>query len=478
MRLPDGLRLVLAADTIVLSGGGVLVGGSPLTALRLSRRATSHLVDGAITVVDDESALLAERLVATNLAHPDADLLPAAAAEDLTVVIPVKDRPHQLDRALSSLTGLECIVVDDGSEDSTAVGRVAARHSATYVRLPHNLGPAGARNAGLARVTTPLVAFVDSDVQVTPHALLDLTRHFQDPRVDLVGPRVVGVSAAGRRRWFEAYDEHSSSLTLGTKPASVRPGGSVGWLPAACLVARAGALAGGFDEDMRVGEDVDLVWRLVENGRRVRYVPTVTAAHDTRTTVRAWLGRKFFYGTGSALLAQRHGNAVAPAVLSPWFAAAGAACLLRRPVLAPVVAAALVQAVRTLEVALPEIPERRSTSGRIAMRGLGWAVRQEASLTLRHWWPLAAVGSLWSSDVRRVVVSSLAVDAAVQVHDGLTSGRVPRPSDLLARRLDDVAYGAGLWVGCLRTRRLAALLPRRPGASGRPRRTTARGGSR
>ena len=44
-----------------------------------------------------------------------------------------------------------------------AVAQVAARHGAEVVPLAVNVGPAGARNAGLAAVRTPYVAFVDSD---------------------------------------------------------------------------------------------------------------------------------------------------------------------------------------------------------------------------------------------------------------------------------------------------------------------------
>jgi GT2 family glycosyltransferase len=67
---------------------------------------------------------------------------------------------------------------------------------------------------------------------------------------------------------------------------------------------------------MRVGEDVDLVWRLVRAGSVVRYDPTRVTRHDTRSSVRGWLGRKFVYGTGGAPLARRHGDWTAPAVLS------------------------------------------------------------------------------------------------------------------------------------------------------------------
>src|SRR3546814_3886310 len=122
-------------------------------------------------------------------------------------------------------------------------------------RFRSNLGPAGARNAGLAKVSTPLVAFVDSDVTVTPDALLSLAKHFTDPKVALVGPRIIGTVHTDHPRWFERYDAARSSLTLGSVPGSVRPGAAVGWLPSACLVGRVEALGSGFAEDLRVGEE-------------------------------------------------------------------------------------------------------------------------------------------------------------------------------------------------------------------------------
>ena len=47
--------------------------------------------------------------------------------------------------------------------------------------------------------------------------------------------------------------------------------GRVAYVPAACLVVRRAALGEGFDESLRVGEDVDLVWRLDAAGWLVRY---------------------------------------------------------------------------------------------------------------------------------------------------------------------------------------------------------------
>ena len=49
----------------------------------------------------------------------------------------------------------------------------------------------------------------------------------------------------------------------------------VAYVPTAALLVRRAALGDGFDESLRNGEDVDLVWRLIEAGWRVRYEPAV-----------------------------------------------------------------------------------------------------------------------------------------------------------------------------------------------------------
>ena len=460
MSLPDGFRVTLAPRVTITDQGRLLVGGSPLTALRLSPRARALLTSGVVTVGDFDSRHLAERLLATNLGLPELDSVALVDAAELTVIIPVRDRPKQLDRALAALAPLRCVVVDDASYEARDVADVAARHGAILVRLHTNVGPAGARNAGLASVTTPYVAFVDSDVTVPAADLLLLTRQFADPTVALVGPRVGAVARSAEPRWFERYDAAASSLALGRVPGVVRPGAAVAWLPSACLVARTHILTkriDSFDETLRVGEDVDLVWRLVAAGHRVRYDPEVEAAHEARPTICGWLGRKFVYGSGGAGLAERHGNKLAPAVLTPTFAAAGAALLLRRRWSVPLALALAAPGTRRLARTLPA-----PVAARTAARGLGWAVRQESSLLLRHWWPVSVLG-LGSRSVRRALVTALAVDLAVGLHEHHDErDRLDLPTLLAGRRLDDLAYGAGLWWGSLQARSPRALCPRRP----------------
>ncbi|HWU20028.1 MAG TPA: mycofactocin biosynthesis glycosyltransferase MftF [Nocardioides sp.] len=449
--LPDGFEVRLRPDVLRTGGGAVLVGGSPTTSLRLSEAMRSLLADDRLLVDDTRSELLVRRLLDANMADP---VLEPIGSEGLTVVIPVRDRADQLDRCLDALRPLPVVVVDDASLDRVAVADVVRRHGARLVPLPDNRGPAGARNAGLAVVETPLVAFVDSDVVVDAATLLALARHCADPRVALVGPTVVGRPRSVRPRWFERYDAAASSLDLGSRPCSVRPGAAVGWLPSACLVGRTALLGGGFREGWRVAEDVDLVWRLVEAGHVVRYDPSCVARHDTRTTVRAWLGRKFLYGTGGAPLARDHGDKVAPAVLSVPMAISAAALLQRRWWSVPVAAVGVAATTRRLAEVLPVDDGSHRLAARLSLRGLGWAVRQEAGLLLRHWWPVGLIGAVASARMRRAVGTAVLLDLALFLRE--RTGVHPGTA-LVARRLDDVAYGSGLWWGAIRRRDLGCL---------------------
>jgi mycofactocin system glycosyltransferase len=455
--LPQGFEVRVRDDVRLLDRGRVLVGGSPTRVARLTV-AGARLVDGArVLVSDDASRALADRLLEGNLAVPDLRSAAGVRTQDLTVVIPVHERVEELDELLGLVCPtLTCIVVDDGSVAGADVSRVASRHGARLVVLPHNSGPAAARNAGLQSAESQYVALVDSDVLADPGTLLGLCAHFADPRLSAVAPRVRGLTRSGRARWFQRYDEVSQSLDLGARQALVRPGSEVSWLPAACLVVRRSDVygdLGGFDESLRVAEDVDLVWRLVERGRRVRYDADFTVGHRSRTTVTSWLGRKAYYGTGAALLAQRHGAHVAPAVVSPVYGVAAVALLAQRRWSAPAVLLAFCVTAARLRGSLPLRSGATLEAGRLASLGLLSALSQTAQLLLRHWWPAAAVAATGSRRARRAVLAAVLVDAVVTpCPQGLN-----RFEAVLARRLDDLAYGSGVWYGALTARSTRAL---------------------
>ena len=151
-----------------------------------------------------------------------------------------------------------------------------------WLRRQVNGGPGAARQTGVAAVRTPLVAFVDAGVEPPPGWLDALVAHFDDPAVVAVAPRVVSAPGDGSMR--DRYEQMHSPLDLGAAEARVAPRTQVAYVPTAALVARLDAIeaVGGFDPDLRFGEDVDLIWRLVAAGGTVRYVPAVRVRHRPR----------------------------------------------------------------------------------------------------------------------------------------------------------------------------------------------------
>src|SRR5262249_61183376 len=90
------------------------------------------------------------------------------------------------------------------------------------------------------------------------------------------------------------------TLDQGGQPARVAPLTRVSYVPTAALLARRRALGGGFDERLRYGEDVDLVWRLTGAGWRVRYEPAVEVHHAATGSLAGVLHRRVRGGPPAA----------------------------------------------------------------------------------------------------------------------------------------------------------------------------------
>lgn len=466
-RLPEGWVVALDPRTRRRDDGATLLGGSPLRLLRLAPRARELLAEGTLTVRDPTTATLAARLQDSGLASPRLD--PVAPA-DVTVVVPVRDRAAELDRLLTAVradpdtAGLPVTVVDDGSADPAAVAAVCARHRAAVLRHDTARGPSAARNAGLRAATTGAVAFLDSDCVPTPGWLGVLAAHLADPRLAVVAPRITALRTTAlppeRAGWVTGYEDAVSALDMGACPAPVAPLTGVSYVPSAALLARREALGEGFDESMRVAEDVDLVWRLAAAGWRVRYDPAARVAHEHPARTGEWLRRRAFYGTGAALLAARHGSAVAPVVLSPWSAAAWGLALFGGR--AGALASAGVLAVATSKLAgrLGD-PPPTGLAATLVVRGSFAAGRTLARSLTRHHWPLV-VPLLGIRRVRRLVLLAAVTDAVGAWWPHRRQVGLLRFA--AGRRLEDLAYGVGLWQGAWRARDVRALLPARPPA--------------
>jgi mycofactocin system glycosyltransferase len=461
---PAGLGLRPDPGTRLLAGGTVLVGGSPVRVLRLTPAGARHVAgwwSGTPVPDSPKAQALARRLLDAGIAHP----VPGGSAwgsGDLTVVIPVRDREAELTRCLAGLAQVpRVIVVDDCSGDPAAVARVAAGAGARVVRRAVNGGPGAARNTGLAAADTPLVAFLDSDCVPGPGWLDALLPHFADPAVGAVAPRIV--PAEPGLTWLARYEGASSTLDMGARASIVRPGSRVPYVPGAALVVRRAAAGTGFTETMRVGEDVDFVWRLAASGWRVRYEPAAAMRHQHRVRLREWFARRKDYGTSAAVLEQRHPGTVRPLYVSAWTALAWLAAAAGHPAVGAACTGAGVAllARRLAQVTGEDWPTARTTwplAARLAGGGTLAAGRPLGSAISRTWWPVALAAGIAA---RRMRVPLAALVLAPPLLDWLDRRPPLDPARYAAARLlDDVGYSLGVWQGCAGRRTVRPLLPR------------------
>jgi mycofactocin system glycosyltransferase len=394
------------------------------------------------------------------VAHPRP---PAQPVRDVTIVIPVRDRTRLLHQLLTALrtdpetSGVPALVVDDGSVNRAAVASVTRLHGATLLVHPHNQGPAAARNTGLRHARTGYVAFCDSDVLPEPGWLSPLLAQFTDPALALAAPRVVGIPQS-QPGWLDRYEDVRSPLDMGGREAPIVPLSALAYVPSATLVVRRAAVGGGFTPELRIGEDVDLCLRLHRTGWRMRYVPSSRVGHCHRANLRSWLAQRASYGSGAAALALRHPGQVPPLNAAPWSVAVCALVLRGRPVPLGVAVALTAGAVIRLIRRIPEADTPVRAGALLTLAAVRGTAEQLTQCATRHYWPVAALAAVMNRRARHVLITGAAIEGLI---DYRRSGLHLNPlAYLLIRRLDDMAYGVGLWRGAIRDRTTAPLIPR------------------
>jgi glycosyltransferase involved in cell wall biosynthesis len=184
----------------------------------------------------------------------------------ITVVIPVYNGAETIGATVASVaaqrgaSAAAIVVVDDASTDGSA-DAAGACTGCEVVALDVNGGSAAARNAGLERVTTPWVAFLDSDDLWRPELLATLWPRTEDNvlvsgagvlEVDGQPVTLVGTARDKGQRLTSPVDALAPANPIVTSATLVRT-----------EVVRA---LGGFDTSLRYTEDLDLWLRVLEHG--------------------------------------------------------------------------------------------------------------------------------------------------------------------------------------------------------------------
>jgi cellulose synthase/poly-beta-1,6-N-acetylglucosamine synthase-like glycosyltransferase len=229
----------------------------------------------------------------------------------------------------------------------------------------------------------------------------------------------------------------------------------VSYLPATVLVFDVQSLraVSGFDDSMRIGEDVDLIWRLIENGIDCRYMPSIECPHRPRSSMRKMLKQRYDYGTSAALLDKRHPRAASPLRAHALLFAAATTVLMGYIYFALILVlptvAYFVVSLRSTSIAI-------GTRSRLAWKGLTSTTRLLARAIMRAWLPLFFLASFVSPRPGVMITFSALVPPIV----GILRKKPSHPVRyFIMRILEDLAYGTGVWVGAVRARSLRCLLP-------------------
>lgn len=183
-------------------------------------------------------------------------------------------RPRELQNAVDSLKAqqnvtLDIVIVGNGWDPG------ASFRSEKTLYLPENLGIPSGRNAGAKEVTGSFLFFLDDDVLLhDPMTLFKMKQLMADrPEVGLIQPRVISLTENEKTpsRWIPRLrigDEERSSVATSL------------WEGATAIDQRLFNAIGGWPEPFFYAhEGIELVWRVIDQGRIPWYAADIRVKH-------------------------------------------------------------------------------------------------------------------------------------------------------------------------------------------------------
>jgi GT2 family glycosyltransferase len=211
------------------------------------------------------------------------------------LIMPVHNASKHLPTVLAELrlgSDWEVVLIDDGSSDDSAQVATRILPEAKILQNPIPVGPARARNQGVASCTADIVVFVDSDVEAASPVLQSIVRFLDD------NPDFTAV--------FGAYDDEPAVATRISRFRNLLHHyvhcASEGRVPSfwsgfGAIRRDAFEAIGGFDADryrMPSVEDIDLGARLTAEGYQIYLEPQFQVKHLKHWTLKDFIRTDVF----------------------------------------------------------------------------------------------------------------------------------------------------------------------------------------
>ena len=197
----------------------------------------------------------------------------------------------------------EILLVDNGSSAGSISFASRICPTLRILSLSENCGFARANNLGVQAAQGEYVALINNDTRADPRWLESLVRTIREDEAICISGRILDWE--GDRidfiRGIRTFDGHAFQLHQGCPAGSLAEEKEAADLPFPCggnmIIRREDFLKiGGFDEDyFAYLEDVDLGWRILSRGGRIRYTPdALIYHHGSATSLTLGLFRRAF----------------------------------------------------------------------------------------------------------------------------------------------------------------------------------------
>ena len=233
----------------------------------------------------------------------------------LSVIIPTYNRRDSLLRTLNALSRqtlppdeFEAVVISDGSQDGTneAVKSLKTNYLLNFVEQK-NQGPSVARNRGAREATTPLLVYLDDDIEPV-EGFLEEHLKSQEGRQNLVviGPQT-GPENEPMSNWV-AWEHRMLQKQYSNFISGVWEAGPNNLYSGNFSILREHLLTvGGFNEVFTRQEDVELGFRLSQLGLNFQFNQKADGIHRPTRAFESWYKTPYEYGKRDVQIA-RDGN--------------------------------------------------------------------------------------------------------------------------------------------------------------------------